>query len=37
MVWVLGALVVTLVAGFAGGLAWIDYTSRRRHGGFRIY
>ncbi len=35
--WVLGALVVTLVAGFAGGLAWVDYTSRRRHGGFRIY
>lgn len=35
--WVLGALAVTLVAGFAGGLAWIDYTSRRRHGGFRIY
>lgn len=37
MPWVLGALVVTLVAGFAGGLAWVDYTSRRRHGGFRIY
>ena len=35
--WVLGALVVTLIAGFAGGLAWVDYTSRRRHGGFRIY
>ncbi len=35
--WVLGALVVTLVAGFAGGFAWVDYTSRRRHGGFRIY
>ncbi len=35
--WVLGALAVTLIAGFAGGLAWVDYTSRRRHGGFRIY
>jgi SH3 domain protein len=35
--WMLGALAITLVAGFAGGLAWIDYTSRRRHGGFRIY
>lgn len=35
--WVLGALVVTLVAGFAAGLAWVDYTSRRRHGGFRVY
>lgn len=37
MSWALGALVVTLVAGFALGLGWIDYTSRRRHGGFRIY
>ncbi|HSG65983.1 MAG TPA: TIGR04211 family SH3 domain-containing protein [Gammaproteobacteria bacterium] len=37
VLWVLGALVVTLVAGFAAGFAWIDYTSRRRHGGFRVY
>jgi SH3 domain protein len=37
MPWVLGALAVTLLAGFAGGFAWIDYSSRRRHGGFRIY
>jgi SH3 domain protein len=37
ILWVLGALGVTLVAGFAGGLAWVDYASRRRHGGFRIY
>lgn len=35
--WVLGALGVTLIAGFASGLAWLDYSSRRRHGGFRIY
>ena len=35
--WALGALVVTLITGFALGLAWMDYTSRRRHGGFRIY
>jgi len=35
--WVLGALGIALVAGFAGGLAWVDYTSRRRHGGFRVY
>lgn len=35
--WVLGALGVALIAGFAAGLAWIDYSSRRRHGGFRIY
>lgn len=37
MSWVLGALGVTLLAGFAAGLAWVDYKSRRRHGGFRIY
>jgi SH3 domain protein len=35
--WVLGALIVVLCAGFAAGLAWVDYTSRRRHGGFRVY
>ena len=35
--WVLGALVVVLCAGFAAGIAWVDYTSRRRHGGFRVY
>lgn len=37
MPWVLGALGVSLLAGFAGGVAWVDYTIRRRHGGFRIY
>jgi SH3 domain protein len=35
--WVLAALVVTLVGGFAGGLWWLDSLIRRRHGGFRIY
>ncbi len=35
--WVLGALFVVLCAGFAAGMAWVDYTSRRRHGGFRVY
>ena len=35
--WVLGALFVVLCAGFATGMAWVDYTSRRRHGGFRVY
>jgi len=35
--WVLGELGIALVSGFAGGLAWVDYTSRRRHGGFRVY
>jgi SH3 domain protein len=35
--WVIGATSVCLVAGFLCGLWWIDYRSRRRHGGFRIY
>ena len=35
--WVLGALLVVLVAGFAGGIAWVDHRSRQRHGGFRVY
>jgi SH3 domain protein len=37
MLWVLGALGVALIGGFIGGLAWVDYSSRRRHGGFRVY
>lgn len=35
--WIAGALGVSLLAGFLGGLWWLDYRSRRRHGGFRIY
>jgi SH3 domain protein len=35
--WVIGATSVCLVAGFLGGLWWVDYRSRKRHGGFRIY
>lgn len=35
--WVAAALVVAAVAGFAGGLWWLDALIRRRHGGFRIY
>jgi SH3 domain protein len=35
--WVIGATSVCLVAGFLGGLGWVDYRSRKRHGGFRIY
>lgn len=37
MSWVLGAIAVCLVAGFLGGLKWVDHRSRRRHGGIRIY
>ena len=35
--WVAGAAGACLIAGFIGGLAWVDYRSRRRHGGIRIY
>jgi len=35
--WVIGAASVCLIAGFLAGLWWIDYRSRKRHGGFRIY
>jgi len=35
--WVIVALVVAFVGGFAGGLWWLDAAIRRRHGGFRIY
>lgn len=35
--WVVVALVVTLVGGFAAGWWWLDSLIRRRHGGFRIY
>ena len=37
LTWVGGALSVSLLAGFLGGLWWLDYRSRKRHGGFRIY
>lgn len=37
LVWVGGALGVCLVGGFLFGLWWVDYRSRRRHGGIRIY
>lgn len=32
-----GAAIACLLAGLAGGIAWLDYRSRRRHGGFRVY
>lgn len=37
MSWVGAALVVCLFAGFMGGWWWLDYRSRKRHGGMRIY
>lgn len=35
--WVAGAIAVCLIAGFVGGLRWVDHRSRKRHGGIRIY
>lgn len=37
LTWVGGAMFVCLLAGFLGGLWWVDRSSRRRHGGIRIY
>ena len=35
--WVGAAIGVCLIGGFLIGLWWVDYSSRRRHGGVRIY
>ena len=35
--WVGGAMFVCVLGGFLLGLWWIDYQSRKRHGGIRIY
>lgn len=35
--WVGGAMFVCLLAGFLVGLWWVDRSSRKRHGGIRIY
>ena len=35
--WTASAMFVCLLAGFLAGLWWIDYRSRKRHGGMRIY
>jgi len=35
--WAGAAFAVALIAGFFTGVFWLDYVSRRRHGGFRIY
>lgn len=35
--WVGGAMFVCLLGGYLFGLWWLDFQSRRRHGGIRIY
>lgn len=35
--WVAGAMAVCLFAGALGGYWWLDYRSRKRHGGIRIH
>lgn len=37
LTWVAGALGVCLLAGFLLGMWLVDYRSRKRHGGIRIY
>jgi SH3 domain protein len=35
--WVGAAIGVCLIGGFLSGLWWVDHSSRKRHGGVRIY
>jgi len=35
--WVAAAIGVCLIGGFLAGLWWVDRSSRKRHGGIRIY
>lgn len=35
--WVGGAMVLCLIGGVLAGMWWIDYRSRKRHGGIRVY
>lgn len=35
--WVVGAMIVCLVGGMLAGMWWLDWRSRRRHGGIRVY
>mgnify|MGYP001814014660 FL=1 len=37
LAWVGGAILVCLIAGLLAGLWWSDRSSRKRHGGIRIY
>lgn len=35
-VWFWALFIVAIIAGVAGGIAWMDYRHRQRHGGFRL-
>ena len=35
--WVVGALIVCLIGGVLAGMWWLDWRSRRRHCGIRVY
>jgi SH3 domain protein len=35
--WAMIAAPLLLLLGFIAGIAWFDYRSRKRHGGYRIY
>lgn len=37
LIWFASVTVIVLVLGFLAGLWWLDYKSRKRHGGYRIY
>lgn len=37
LTWVAAAIGVCLIGGFLAGLWWVDHSSRKRHGGIRIY
>lgn len=34
--WYWGTMLIALIIGIGGGIGWMDYRLRRRHGGFRI-
>ncbi len=37
LTWALGGALFALISGFVLGLLWVDYRSRKLHGGIRVY
>jgi uncharacterized protein YgiM (DUF1202 family) len=37
LAWVAGAMILCLIGGVLAGMWWLDWRSRRRHGGIRVY